>query len=196
VKLPRLASIGVAAAAVLVAAGCTSTLTPTQTTVTLQPSAQPSSAAPPSVPPSSVGPPSAPPGGGSTGVVPSTHVSAPPTSVSAPPVGTGTFDLAGVLTLYGSGATVGQTCEGVGDYTDIVKGTEISVYNTQQTLVGLGTLSDGVQTADGCVFTFAVQNLPTNAGANGGWLVGVSDRGTVAFSNEEFSHIVYLSLGN
>jgi hypothetical protein len=129
--------------------------------------------------------------------VPTSKVETPAsTSVSSAPAGDTTFDLAGVLTLYGSGATEGQTCEGDGDYSDIVKGTEISVYTAStETLVGLGTLSDGVQDADGCSFTFSVNNLPTNGGGTSGWLVGVADRGTVPYSNDEFAHIIYLSLG-
>jgi hypothetical protein len=86
---------------------------------------------------------------------------------------TPTMTVSGTARVISTGSTMssGSACTGRGAYSDMVSGRSVTVYGSNGTVVGTGTLQDGeAQTrpggsdyyADSCAFTFTVSGVPAD----------------------------------
>lgn len=118
-----------------------------------------------------------------------TSVSAPATQSSGPSV----FSVSGTVTLA-TGYTGTATCAGKGGYQDLHGGAQVSVLDSAGAVVALGQLLPGTVGATGCVFLFAVIDIPAGKGF---YEVTVAHRGGVRYAETELAtQTIDLSLGS
>jgi hypothetical protein len=90
----------------------------------------------------------------------------------------GSSPVTGSLTLVGG---AGSSCVGFGGYSDIAKGTAVTVRDASGTVVGTGHLEAGKYDGDlSCVYPFAVGDVPSSDF----YTVEVSHRGQVTFDRK------------
>lgn len=119
-----------------------------------------------------------------------------------------TFTVAGTILLAGydggwslisSRETAAAPCKGEDGFSDINRGTAVSVLNSSGEKIAIGELNSGTTTealmrmseTDGCLFTFAVDDVPVDGDI---YSVEISHRGGMDFTIEESENIA-LSLG-
>ncbi|MFF5201757.1 hypothetical protein ACFY3B_19360 [Micromonospora parva] len=90
-------------------------------------------------------------------------------------------------------------CSGTGGYNDVSPGAQVIVTDSTGATVGLGKLSTGIletapgaTAADGCKFSFIVQDVPTGKGFYG---VEVAHRGSVQYPEQQLFGALSLTLG-
>jgi hypothetical protein len=94
----------------------------------------------------------------------------------------GTISVFGTLTLTSGFANLdGQRCAGRGGFDDVHEGAQVVLTDASGTTLAVGALLPGLIQSDGCVFAFAIQNVPSGKGFYG---VTVSHRGTLQYSED------------
>ena len=85
------------------------------------------------------------------------------------------------------------TCSGIRGYRDVAEGASITVYDSNNKKVGLGSLDAGKidDTEDVCVFNFAVNDVRSEDTI---FSIEISHRGEISFKRSEADSIV-ISLG-
>ena len=135
-------------------------------------------------------------GGGSSEPTPTATPTAPPTRALN---GTMTLDNGFIPSGSDANAKVGRNCRGEGGYDDIQEGTQVTVRDETDAIIGTGRLSQGKLTASGffgkCRFEFTIRDVPEA----GFYTIEVSRRGGLTYSAEELdglSWMVAFTLGN
>ncbi|MFZ3497185.1 hypothetical protein ACODT5_28845 [Streptomyces sp. 5.8] len=107
----------------------------------------------------------------------------------------GVFTLTGTMTARGEKSSIGKVssrengCAGTGGYQDMRSGTTVTVYDTQGTVLGQGTLGPGTYTGDWkstdsntCTFPVTVTGVPEGKVS---YQVEVGRRGKLLLTEEE-----------
>jgi hypothetical protein len=134
--------------------------------------------------------------GGIAAVMLLRHRSAAPVVVSTAPA---IVTVVGTLTLADAGGVLNLDdvrCSGMGGYSDIAEGAQVTVTDEGGTVLGVSQLSAGTLIGGGmtrsCDFAFTVNNVPAGHQFYG---VSVSHRGTIQVPAADLDK-VSLSLGN
>jgi hypothetical protein len=104
-----------------------------------------------------------------------------------------TFTLQGSIQLPNSGtAWAGTSCSGQRGFDDITAGASVVVTDGSGTTIGVGSLGAGVRADEGCLFLFAVKDVPRGRKFYG---VEVAHRAAVRFPESDARKPVRLTLG-
>lgn len=105
------------------------------------------------------------------------------------------------LTVEGSLVLVGRdnykvngvSCNPDGGYSDISAGTQVVVTDAAGATIGIGSLKNGENEIEGCVFAFRVENVPIGHDFYG---IAIGKRGNIKYTPEQLAKPVELSLGD
>jgi hypothetical protein len=106
------------------------------------------------------------------------------------------FSVTGTFTISdrkGFETVAGSTCLGSFGYDDITLGTEVVVKDAAGATLGVGSLSAGKKTTQGCEFSLYVGEIPEG---HDFYRIAVGHRGEVNFSAAEIKSPIELALGD
>lgn len=94
------------------------------------------------------------------------------------------FGASGSITVMGEGNFRGGPCHGKGGYSDMDRGTQVTVYNANDKPTTLGSLGAGVSQGSDCVFPFQFVDIPIQKGSSI-YSIEVSHRGKIQFTRDQ-----------
>lgn len=97
------------------------------------------------------------------------------------------------LTKYSGWDATNDGCSGKGGYSDIGRGTGVTIKAGSGEVVGVGRLARGVVITGGCQFTWIVADIP---GDEQFYTVEISHRGAMTYSRAGVEGVLKTSLGD
>ncbi|WP_182345768.1 hypothetical protein [Tomitella gaofuii] len=110
--------------------------------------------------------------------------------------GADAFPMSGTISLNGSSTTFGTPtgfdCVGDDGYDDLDANSGVSVRDASGTLIAKGAMTGSSKAGGYCVLSFLVPDVPTG---NNYYLLELSHRGELSFTEDEAQEPISLSLG-
>jgi hypothetical protein len=118
-------------------------------------------------------------GGAIAGAIAAVTIAVANTGDRLPLVGPSEFTSHGILTLHQDGFDEPKQCTGYYGYGDIHSGTDVTMWNADGKVLGVGQLGDGFVVAGACAFPWTVDGIP---GGEGPYQYEISHRGRLTIT--------------